>query len=120
MRKYLLRKEKEAKNAEENMAKKTLDSIQSLVDEIDNLKKELMTKDREIERLETERYILSNLFDKGIIDAEGNVLKLTFSKFIPYNPILFNLLAYEISLFATFIYHNYSSRDVLQRSYCIG
>ena len=44
-------------------------------DKIDHLNKELMTKDEEIERLETNRHILRDLFDKGITESEGNVLK---------------------------------------------
>ena len=34
-----------------------------------------MIKEREIERLEADRNILGDIFDKCIIDAEGNVLK---------------------------------------------
>ena len=34
-----------------------------------------MTKDWEIGRLETDRHIIRDLFDKGITESEGNVLK---------------------------------------------
>ena len=71
----MLRKEKEAKGVEEELEKEAASSVPSLVKEIDELKEELMEKEMEIKRLEADRHILSDLFDKGIIDSEGNVLK---------------------------------------------
>ena len=34
-----------------------------------------MAKEQEIEHLEADRAILSNLYDQGVIDSEGNILK---------------------------------------------
>ena len=45
------------------------------MNEIVDLKNELMQRDAEIDRFEANRLILKDLFDKGIIDGEGNVLK---------------------------------------------
>ena len=71
----MLRKEKEAKDGKERLTKEAASSVPSLVKEIDELKEELMAKEIEIERLEVNRHILSDLYDKGVIDFEGNVLK---------------------------------------------
>ena len=71
----MLRKEKEAKDGKERLAKEAASSVPSLVKEIDELKEELIAKEIEIERLEVDKHILSDLYDKGVIDSEGNVLK---------------------------------------------
>ena len=75
LRKYLLRKEKEQKIFDEARDKECIESIPSLMNEINDLKNEIMLKDEEIFRLEEDQSILKNLFDKGVIDGEGNVLK---------------------------------------------
>ena len=70
-----MRKEKEAKDAEAASMKENAESIPSLVNEIEDLKNEILLRDAEIDRFEKERLILKNLYDKGIIDGEGNVLQ---------------------------------------------
>ena len=70
-----MRKEKEAKDVEAASMKKNVESIPSLVNEIEDLKKEILLSDGEIDHFEKERLILENLYDKGIIDGEGNVLQ---------------------------------------------
>ena len=73
-----MRKEKEAKDAEAESMKENAESIPFLVNEIEDLKNEILLKDAEINRFEIERLILKNLYDKGIIDGEGNVLQWSF------------------------------------------
>ena len=70
-----MRKEKKAKDAEAERMKENAESILSLVNEIEDLKNEILLRDAEIDRFEEERLILKNLYDKGIIDGEGNVLQ---------------------------------------------
>ena len=70
-----MRKEKEVKAAEAAKEKEDRESIPSLMNEIDDLKNELMQRDAEIDSFEANRLILKDLFDKGIIDGEWNVLK---------------------------------------------
>ena len=70
-----MRKEKEAKDAEAENMKENAESIPSLANEIEDLKNEILLRDAEIDRFEKERLILKNLYDKGIIDGEGNVLQ---------------------------------------------
>ena len=75
LRKSLLRKEKEVKAAEAAREKEDREFIPSLMNEINDLKNEFMQRDVEIDSFETNRLILKDLFDKGIIDGEGNALK---------------------------------------------
>ena len=46
MKKYLIRKEKEANDERDALAKEAVSSVPSLVSKIDELKKELMIKER--------------------------------------------------------------------------
>ena len=50
-------------------------SVQDLHNEIDRLKEELAYQNSEVERLEADRAILGDLFDRGIIDDKGNLLQ---------------------------------------------
>ena len=74
LRKYLLRKEKEKKISDAEIVKQDLDSIPNLMNEITDLKNEIMLRDAQIDRLEEDRTILKDLFEKGVIDEEGNLL----------------------------------------------
>ena len=49
--------------------------IKSLKDEIDALKETIETKDKKIEEQEDYTDLLSRLYDKGIIDEDGNILE---------------------------------------------
>ena len=50
-------------------------SVQDLHNEIDRLKEELAYQNSEVERLEADRVILGDLFDRGIINDKGNFLQ---------------------------------------------
>ena len=69
-RKQRLEKE-EKKRADEE----TLKSVPELLRQIEDLDREVMTQQYEIEKSESDRLILKRLYDEGYIDSEGNVLK---------------------------------------------
>ena len=49
--------------------------MQDLHDKIDRLKEELAYQNSEVERLEADRAILGDLFDRVIIDCKGSLLQ---------------------------------------------
>ena len=55
--------------------KETLKSIPGLLMQIDDLNKEITVQQYEIEKNESERQILKQLYDKGYIDNQGNIIK---------------------------------------------
>lgn len=75
LRKAITKKERDKVKAETKAKEELLKSIPNLKEEIEELRKELMVKQRDIERLETDRLILSDLYEKRIIDSQGNLLK---------------------------------------------
>ena len=74
LRKNVLRKEREEKEAAEEDKKKELDSIVALKEQIERLNEELITKEIVIEDFEKDQAILRDLYEHGIIDENGNVL----------------------------------------------
>ena len=69
------------REGDEESKERTLESpmfdskIKSLKDEIDALKETIETKDKKIEEQEDYTDLLSRLYDKGIIDEDGNILE---------------------------------------------
>ena len=62
--------------AEEHEEKKWHDAVKiipSLKDEIVLLRAEIRTQEAELDRMKHDSNILSNLYDMGIIDKEGNL-----------------------------------------------
>ena len=75
LRKALLKDEKEDKKREIEEAKDQVSSIPGLISEIDQLRAEIQLKTEKIEVDEKDQDILSKLFDMGIIDANGDLIK---------------------------------------------
>ena len=74
LRKNALKKEREQKNAAEEEKKTELDSVVSLKEEIDQLNNELNAKEVIVEDFEKDQIILRNLYERGIIDENDNIL----------------------------------------------
>ena len=72
--KNAFKKEREQKDAAEEEKKKELDSVVALKEEIDQLNNELIAKEVIIEDFEKDQIILHNLYERGIIDENGNIL----------------------------------------------
>ena len=70
----MLRDEREKKAERQRELNVALLSVPGLENEIEDLKKELMCKEREIERSSADRSILERLYDQGVINAEGDLL----------------------------------------------
>ena len=49
--------------------------VPNLIHEIENLREELTEKEVQLKKNEADRAILGELYDKGVIDEHGNVLK---------------------------------------------
>ena len=71
----MLRDKKHQKELVENQKNDALKAITPLQDTIENLKKELESKENQLKEMEDGQNILSRLFDDGIIDENGNLLK---------------------------------------------
>ena len=74
LRKALMRDENKAKDKRQKELYIAFESISDLENEIEDLKKELMCKEREIERFNADRSILEWLYDQGVINEEGDLL----------------------------------------------
>ena len=72
-RKVVLRDKKEQKEVEEKELKDAAKQVPELLSEIESLRQVIEEKDREIERNDADRMILGSLYEKGIIDGEGNL-----------------------------------------------
>ena len=69
----MLRKSREMRTEIEKV--KDIESIPVYSEEIDNLKQELEIKELEIEKLISEREILSELYDKEVIDDKRKIIQ---------------------------------------------
>ena len=70
----LLKDQKDTHFLEEAKIEQALKSIPLLQDEVEKLKDEIREKDEKLQRNDEERGILARLFDKGIIDSDGNLI----------------------------------------------
>ena len=75
MRRAITRKAKLEAKAREEETKEILDSVPDLKLQIENLNEEVLEQQRLVEKSNADRDILMKLFDKGYIDADGNILK---------------------------------------------
>ena len=75
LNKNILRKERERKEEEELERKEELDSIPLFQNKIRELEEDLAEKNKEIENLERDQNILRNLYERDIIDANGNLIE---------------------------------------------
>ena len=74
LRRTITRKAKiEAKAKEET--KDILNSVPDLKQLIENLHEEIYEQQRQLDKGKADRNILSELYNKGYIDGEGNILK---------------------------------------------
>ena len=71
----MLRKSREMRAEIEKEKENDIESIPVYLEEIDNLKQELEIKELEIEKLMSEHEILSELYDKGVIDEKGKLIQ---------------------------------------------
>ena len=74
LRKNVLKKEKERRQAAEIERKEESHSIDSLKEQISKMKDELFLKEVEIEDFAKDQSILCDLYERGIIDERRNVL----------------------------------------------
>ena len=75
LKKNILCKERERKEEEELERKEELYSIPLFQNKIRELKEDLAEKNKEIENLERDQDILRDLYERGIIDANGNLIE---------------------------------------------
>ena len=75
LRKALLKDEKKTKEREVKEVKDKVNSIPGLIDEIEELRAEIRYKTEKIEEYEKDQSILSKLYDMGIIDENGDLVK---------------------------------------------
>ena len=71
----MTRKQRLEKEEKKRADEETLKSVPELLRQIEDLDREVMTQQYEIEKSESDRLILKRLYDEGYIDSEGNVLK---------------------------------------------
>ena len=74
LRKKLLRDQREEKNKIEEEKEQALLSITPMRREIDELKQELQNKEKEVMEFSKDSEILRSLYDRGVIDLDGNPL----------------------------------------------
>ena len=74
LKKNILRKERERKEEKELERKEELDSIMSFQNKINELKEDLAEKSKQIDILKADQDILRDLYERGIIDANGDVI----------------------------------------------
>ena len=74
MKKKLLKDEKNKRNQIEKEKEQAIDSIAPLKETIEDLEKELNEKERELEIFSKDSDMLRNLFERGVIDIDGNPL----------------------------------------------
>ena len=67
------RNELQRQNEEEKDGQRA--AIEILQEEITSLKKELLERDKVIDEYENDSEILKSLYNKGIIDLDGNVIE---------------------------------------------
>ena len=75
LRKAILYDQRKARQLDEEELKDAASLVPGLKREIDELVKELDSKNEKIEEYERQAQMLSNLFDLGVIDGEGNLIK---------------------------------------------
>ena len=75
LRKSLLRDKKDEHREKEKEMKEELDIVPELKEEIKDLKLQLEETAEELERRDKDAIILLNLFEKGIIDRDGNIIE---------------------------------------------
>ena len=75
LRKATLYDQRKARQLDEKELKDATSLVPGLKREIDELVEELDSKNEKIEEYERQAKILSNLFDLGVIDGEGNLIK---------------------------------------------
>ena len=73
LRKAVTRKQMLADKDKKREDEETLKNVPGLLMQIDDLNKEIMVQQYEIEKNEIQ--ILKQLYDKGYIDNEGNIIK---------------------------------------------
>ena len=71
----MTRKQRLEKEEKKRADEETLKSVPELLRQIEDLDREVMTQQYEIEKSESDRLILKRLYDEGYTDSEGNVLK---------------------------------------------
>ena len=67
------RNELQRQNEEEKDGQRA--AIEILQEEITSLKKELLERDKVIDEYENDSEILKSLYNKGVIDLDGNVIE---------------------------------------------
>ena len=75
LRRAITRKKKLRAKVKELETKEILDSVPDLKNEIEILNNEIVDQQIIIEKAKADWEILKELYDKGYIDAEGNILK---------------------------------------------
>ena len=75
MKKAITHKAKQEKEKEEKKKESLLHTIPNLNYEIEQLRQELALKDDELQRAEADKAILRELYDQGVINAEGDIIK---------------------------------------------
>ena len=72
LKKALLKKKHDALMETEATNKKHLETIPALCEQIEDLKEALYRKEEEMKRFEDDAAILKDLYEKGIIDSNGD------------------------------------------------
>jgi hypothetical protein len=74
LKQAITKRQKDRLKEEEKQKDRVIASVPRLEDEIDQLRNELLEKDREIERREMDALTLKELHSRGLIDSEGNII----------------------------------------------
>ena len=74
LKKKLLRDQKEERNRIEEEKEQALLTIEPMKEKIMELKNELQEKEKELNEFNKDSEILRNLFERGVIDIDGNPL----------------------------------------------
>ena len=75
LRKIIVKREKDQKEQEGKHQKELLESLPHLKEEISNLKDEIASKDKNLDRFNQDAGILEELYRKGVIDENGNLIE---------------------------------------------
>ena len=74
LRKALIKEKKDKESTLQREKDRAYEMLPQLLKEVEELKEEVMARDHEIDQHKKENEICRELFDRGLIDEDGNVI----------------------------------------------
>ena len=74
LRKALIKEKKDKESTLQREKDRAYEMLPQLLKEVEELKEEVMARDHEINQHKKENEICRELFDRGLIDEDGNVI----------------------------------------------